>query len=238
MNSQPNTIADTADFEFAALAEAKNYRAALLQDFREHLRGNVLEVGCGIGQMTEELLQQPEIRELVSIEPDVGFCEKVRARLPKHKLVQGTVADLPSPQVWNSIISINVLEHIEHDREELEAYHQLLKPSNGALCLFVPARPEIYSPIDRDFGHFRRYTKKALVATLTRAGFRIDRIRYYNLVGYFLWYVNFRLLRKRTFDVNAVRLFDRVIFPLVHGLETHICAPPIGQSLLVTARAN
>src|SRR5215475_8790189 len=180
MNSQPNATADTADFEFAALAEAKNYRAALLQDFRDFLHGNVLEVGCGIGQMSEELLRQPAVKDLVSIEPDAAFCEQFRGRLPGNRLVQGTVADLTIDQPWNSIVSINVLEHIEHDAEELGSYYRLLKPAGGALCLFVPARPEIYAPIDRDFGHFRRYTRGELTAKLVNAGFRIHRLRYYN----------------------------------------------------------
>ena len=60
---------------------------------------------------------------------------------------------------WNAILSINVLEHIESDADELATYFRLLKPARGALCLFVPARPDIYAPIDKDFGHFRRYTR-------------------------------------------------------------------------------
>jgi SAM-dependent methyltransferase len=238
MNSQTNAIADTADFEFAALAEAKNYRAALLEDFRNYLRGSVLEVGCGIGQMSEELLRQPAIQELLSIEPDPAFCEKLRARLPEHKLLQGTIADLKADKLWNAIISINVLEHIEDDVEELGSYSRLLRPAAGALCLFVPARPEIYAPIDGDFGHFRRYTRAELASKLSNAGFRIHRLRYYNLVGYFLWFLSFRLLKKRSFDISAVRLFDRGIFPLMHAFETRVFAPPIGQSLMAIAIAR
>lgn len=66
MTIEPNAIASTADFEFAALAEAKNYRAALLRDFRNELRGSVLEVGCGIGQITSELLEIPAIEHVMS----------------------------------------------------------------------------------------------------------------------------------------------------------------------------
>ncbi|HEX3893357.1 MAG TPA: class I SAM-dependent methyltransferase [Terracidiphilus sp.] len=230
-----NAIANTADFEFAALREAKNYRAALLEEFGAHLYGNVLEVGCGIGQITEELLRLPGIEELVSIEPDATFCERLRSRLPEHRVIQGTISDIDTHQPWNAIISINVLEHIESDLQELVNYCELLRPARGVLCLFVPSRPEIYAPIDRDFGHFRRYTRAELKAKLREAGFDVLRIRYYNLIGYFLWYLNFKVLKKRAFDLNAVRLFDRAIFPLIHKLEARICAPPIGQSLIVVA---
>jgi len=238
MTTRPNAIAQTEDFEFAALAEAKNYRAALLQDYRSYLRGNVLEVGCGIGQITSELLKTAEIKKVLSIEPDAAFCAQLRARLPDHELLHGTVADLKSALPWDAVLSINVLEHIENDMEELNSYHRLLQPSSGALCLFVPARPEIYAPIDKDFGHFRRYTRPELRKKLETAGFKVKHLRYYNFVGYFLWWLNFRILKKRSFDVTAVRLFDRAIFPVVHGFESRIFPPPIGQSLMVIAVAE
>jgi SAM-dependent methyltransferase len=238
MTTLPNETAATEDFEFAALAEARNYRAALLRDFKQYLRGNVLEVGAGVGQITSELLVLREVERVVSIEPDPSFCAKLRSRLPGHELLEGTAGDLRSDLHWNAILSINVLEHIEDDASELATYYRLLKPAKGALCLFVPARPEIYAPIDRDFGHFRRYARPELAKKLGAAGFTVESIRYYNAVGYFLWWANFKFLKKRTFDARAVRLFDRVAFPLIHGFETRVCAPPLGQSLQVVAVAD
>jgi SAM-dependent methyltransferase len=238
MTNQPNELAQTADFEFAALTEAKNYRAALLHEFRVYLQGNVLEVGAGTGQMTSELRQITEIKRLCSIEPDAAFCAKLLSRIPHHDLLHGTISDLRSETDWNAILSINVLEHIKMDIEELIVYHRLLRPAEGKLCLFVPARPEIYAPIDRDLGHFRRYTRLELHTKLEKAGFRIVRLRYYNIVGYFAWWVSFCLLKKRSFDVAAVRWFDRGIFPMVHGFESRICPPPIGQSLIAIAVAE
>lgn len=236
MNAKPNEMAVTEDFEFAALNEAKNYRQALLREFSAHLRGQVLEVGSGIGQMTRELLQNSAIRRIVSIEPDPQFCARFHADLPGQTLVEGTIDDLPGNESWNAILSINVLEHIGEDERELAAYRRRLAGEKGVLCLFVPARPEIYAPIDQDFGHFRRYTRPELRAKLERAGFEIVRLRYYNFIGYFAWWLNFCVLKKRGFDLASVRLFDRMIFPTGHWLETSLSAPPIGQSLLAMAR--
>jgi len=238
MTTVPNAIASTEDFEFQALNEARNYRSALLREFGPHLKGNVLEVGAGIGQLTEELRLCPGIVKLCAVEPDKNFCERIRSRLPDQYLVHGTIENLTETKGWNAILSVNVLEHIEHDGAELERYSQLLGDANGTLCLFVPARSEIYAPIDRDFGHFRRYTQGGLRRKLEAAGFSVMRIRYYNFIGYFAWWLNFCVLRKRSFERNAVRLFDRVIFPVVNWSETTISAPPIGQSLMVIARAN
>ena len=240
MNSHPNAAAQSADFEFAALQEARNYRQALLQDFSKFLVGRVLEVGAGIGQITGELLKNPAITKLVSLEPDSRFFGKLQAALPDHPAIQGTVEDLQGTEAWDAILNINVLEHIQDDCGELRHYQRLLtKSSNrGCLCLFVPARPEIYAPIDRDFGHFRRYTRLELKQKLEAAGFEILQLRYFNFAGYFAWWLNFCLLKKRGFGIGAVRFFDRVIFPLVHGLETKVCPPPFGQSLLAIARAK
>ncbi|HEY1660948.1 MAG TPA: methyltransferase domain-containing protein [Verrucomicrobiae bacterium] len=237
MSAIPNETARTENFEFDALTEAKNYRIALLREFSNYLRGSVLEVGAGIGQLTEALLQDPSITQLVSVEPDLRFCGRLRKVFPSHTIVQGTVDDAPDGG-WNAILNVNVLEHIGDDEGELRKYHQRLSREKGTLCLFVPARPEIYASIDKDFGHFRRYTRADLRAKLEGAGFKIVKLRYYNIAGYFAWWFNFCLLKRRHFDPGTVHFFDRIIFPPIHGFEVAICPPPIGQSLLAVAQAK
>ena len=238
MKKLQDTTTNLDDFEFDALKEAKNYRTSLLREFGSHLRGNVIEVGAGIGQITAELRVLPSIEKICSIEPEAKFCARIHAKFPDHDLVHGTIADLHRQHGWNAILSVNVLEHIEADENELQNYFRLLQPMGGALCLFVPARPEIYAPLDRDFGHFRRYTRHALRTKLEAAGFVVKQLRYYNLVGYFAWWISFCLLKQRSFDPRSVRFFDRMIFPWVHWSETKISAPPIGQSLLALALAR
>jgi len=133
---------------------------------------------------------------------------------------------------------VNVLEHIGEHGAELKLYANLLRKRQGYLCLFVPARPEIYSPIDKDFGHFRRYRRTELRQLLQQAGFEISRLSYFNFVGYFAWWLNFCLLKKRHFEPAKVLFFDRAIFPLVHALERGICRPPFGQSLIAVAQST
>lgn len=238
ITEQPNSAASTNDFEFGALQEANNYRAALARDFSPFLKGRVIEIGAGIGQITTGLKQLDGVDELLCVEPDAGFCNAFRARHPGQRLIEGTINQVPLDAGWNAILSINVLEHIQNDEQELEAYRRLLEAKRGSLCLFVPARPEIYAPIDKDFGHHRRYTRAELAGKLEAAGFDAVRLRYFNFVGYFAWWFNFCLLKKRGFDAGAVRLFDRLIFPPVYWCESRLCPPPIGQSLLAVVRAR
>ena len=235
---RPNEAAATAHFEFDALREASNYRRALVQEFSPFLQGRVIEIGSGIGQITEALRVLPEIKFLQSIEPDAGFCAQFKKNLPGQPLIEGTIENVEQGMNWSAILSINVLEHIRDDEGELRRYHQLLQREKGTINLFVPARQEIYAPIDKDFGHHRRYAKPELKRKLEEAGFEIVRLRYFNFVGYFAWWATFCVLKKRAFDVGSVRLYDKVIFPCVYGFERNILAPPFGQSLLAVARAK
>lgn len=245
MNTVPDPFRDehvnqnvvSENFEFTTLNEAKNYRHALVASFAPYLTGNVLEIGAGIGQTTELLQKISSITFLQCVEPDARFCQEFRKLLPSQPLLQGTIRDVKKNN-WNAILSINVLEHIQDDAHELQRYRELLKDRRGLFCLFVPARPEIYAPLDKDVGHFRRYTKKSIKAKLESAGFEIETMHYYNFVGYFAWWFSFRIMKQRKFNVHAVRLFDAVIFPLVHFIESSICRPPIGQNLFVIARAR
>ena len=238
MKELPNESAATADFEFAALRAARNYRQALLKLFAPHLSGRVIEIGAGVGQFTELLGRQPQIRQLLAIEPDSRFCKEFRKSLPNQALLEGIITTMTDPVSWNGIVSINVLEHIREDEEELGNYFKLLREQRGKLCLFVPARQEIYAPMDKDVGHHRRYSRPELRTKLERAGFKPLQLHYFNFTGYFLWWLNFCVLRQRKFNIGSVGLFDRFIFPCTFGLESHVCWPPFGQSLVAVAEAG
>ena len=232
MTELPNETARTDDFEFEALRLAKNYRRALVREFAGHLRGRVLEVGCGIGQMTSLLRKLPSIKRLQCVEPSPAFCAGFSRAHPEVPLLHGTAADVPDGADWDAIISINVLEHIREHEAELERYRRLLETGGGRLCLFVPARPEIFAPIDADFGHHRRYTRDGLRDLLAGAGFELERLDYFNSLGYLAWWFAFCLLKRRHFESRSVLLYDRAIFPAVHALESGVMRPPLGQSLI------
>jgi SAM-dependent methyltransferase len=236
--SQVNEHALNATFEFDALREAHAYRRGLLREFGPFLGRRVLEIGAGIGQFTELLARQPGVERVLAVEPDATLCAEFRRQHPQIRLIEGTLQSAQPKPEWESVVCVNVLEHIEHDAEELAQYQELLRPSRGLLCLFVPARPEIYAPIDRDFGHFRRYRRPELAQKLEAAGFLIRRLHYFNLIGYAAWWWMFRIRQQRKFDLSSVRLFDRWIFPVTSFLEQRIVRPPIGQSLVAIAEAN
>ena len=233
---QPMPASET--YEFEALAAAVNYRRAILDEFRPFLVGDVIEVGAGVGQTTVELRRSQGVRRVTAVEPVAEFCRVLRQRQVAHDVVQGTSGDIVAGAEYDAVVSVNVLEHIEDDMAELSRYKQLLGKRRGHLCLFVPARPELFAPLDERFGHYRRYRRSILRAKLDQAGFDVVAMRYFNFPGYFLWWIEFKILKQRAFNPRKVAMFDRLAFPLIRWVETRIVSPPLGQSILAVARCR
>jgi len=237
MEQAPNSAAITEDFEFSALREAHYYPRAIVREFRPYLQGHVVEVGSGIGQMANLFTQEPRVETFTAVEPDECFALEFRRQCPEVTLVEGTVSELVCEGGCDAILSINVIEHISDHLDELKRYKKLLEPRGGYVCILTPARPEIYSPIDSDFGHFRRYTKKSLSDLLTTAGFKTEKVFYFNFPGYFVWWLNFKILKSRSFNPLMVRLYDRLIFRFFSKIETNLIRPPLGQSVIAIGKA-
>ena len=235
-SSLPNSKAQSEEFEFSALAKAYYYPRAIVSEFRPFLEGPLIDVGAGIGQMTELLAQEVAPSQLQALEPDPRFAARFRLRLPHLDLKELTSQTMPANTQCKTVTSINVLEHIEDDVTELRNYHRWLSASAGFLCLLVPARPELYSAIDRDFGHFRRYTRPSLDEALRTAGFLPRHLYYFNFPGYFAWALNFKLLGNRRFHSQRVAWYDRWVFRWAHKLERSGFRPPWGQNLIAIAQ--
>ena len=234
----PNITAITEDFEFAALQEAYHYPRSIVREFQPFLQGNVLEVGAGIGQMTRLFAESHGAERITAVEPDSGFAKKFREACPHLRLLEGTISEVPLVESYDVIVSVNVIEHIEDHDDEMKRYYNVLHPRRGSLCILAPARSELFSPIDKDFGHFRRYTKASMRKCLQDAGFEIERLYYFNFTGYFAWLLNFKIMGSRSFNPSAVRLYDQLIYRMTNFLETKVSRPLVGQSIIAIAKAR
>jgi SAM-dependent methyltransferase len=225
----PNATYTLQDQE--RMARAKNYFAWQSRLVLPHLGGRVVEIGCGIGNFTGMLLD----RELVVAVDVVPACvARLRARYPGrpnlHVLVCG---DLPSLARFapDSVVCLNVLEHIEDDAAALREMASIL-PAGGVIVLLLPAFPALSGPIDRNLGHYRRYTRGSVVELAAHSGLRIRRAQYVNTLGFFGWWFNAHVLQLETQSKAQIALFDRVAVPLMSRAEA-LRPPPFGQSLLV-----
>ena len=128
---------------------------------------------------------------------------------------------------------LNVLEHIEDDASELAKVREALN-SNGHLLIFVPALPWLFSDLDRQVGHFRRYMKNNLVELAQQSGFFVVKARYFDFTGILPWYINSVLLKK-SISSSSVLMYDRLVIPVMRILEGFVPLP-IGKNLLLVAR--
>ena len=134
----------------------------------------------------------------------------------------------------DSVVCVNVLEHIEDDVAALRAMADIVVPG-GVIVLLVPAFDALYGPIDRNLGHYRRYRRRALAALCSSMGLEIRKLHYVNSVGFFGWWVNARLLKRETQSDGQIAVFDRWLVPVFSALEAAV-PPPFGQSLLAVLR--
>ncbi|MFT4049379.1 MAG: methyltransferase domain-containing protein [Solirubrobacterales bacterium] len=232
-------IYEGADLE--AMDFADNYHRWVLGYFDRYLGAAVVEVGAGIGSFSRLLAERTAPQRLLMIEPSPETAKSL-AHNAAGLAVPATpftgflseAEDLITEFGPDCFVYVNVFEHVEHDAEEMCRIYNLL-PSGGTLCAFVPALPFLYSRFDRSIDHFRRYTKRELREKAAAAGFRVEVIRYFDVVGILPWLIKFRLLGSTTLDTRSVKLFDRAVVPVMSRIE-NFAQPPIGKNLLMVAR--
>jgi SAM-dependent methyltransferase len=223
--------------ELDAMEAATNYHRAIAEWFSPYMGRRIVEVGAGVGSFSASLLNRVKDCELILVEPAENLFPLLQARFARDarvRVVHGFLEALDRATAADSVVMVNVLEHIAEDEETLRAIHRMLA-RDGTVLLFVPAFQWLYGAFDEALGHFRRYTKSLLTERLTQAGFRPLCIRYFNFPGVLTWFLVSRVLKRKTARPDDVRLYDRWIIPWVTRLERY-WEPPVGQSLLAVAR--
>jgi 2-polyprenyl-3-methyl-5-hydroxy-6-metoxy-1,4-benzoquinol methylase len=224
--------------ELDVFAHARNWKRYLRDLTAPYLRGDVLEVGGGIGE-TSCAFRSEHQRSWTALEPDAGLASRLRARvsgLPARvRVVSGTVAAIQARPLFDCIIYIDVLEHIERDRDELHAAADRLKPG-GTIVVMSPAHQSLFSPFDAAIGHFRRYNRKQL-QQLTPDGTRLISMRYLDAVGLVLTVANRLLVRSASPTVEQVLVWDRFCIPLARRVDP-LFAGRLGKSILAVWRKD
>jgi SAM-dependent methyltransferase len=223
--------------ELDAVAEAVNYYDWIMDCFAPHVGERSIEAGAGTGTVSNLILNRARPKHLKLVEPATNNVPVLRARFagdPRVSIHHGYLEDLVGSLKVDSVIAVNVLEHVERDDEFLKAAYDLLNPG-GSLLLLVPALPAIFGSLDRAFEHFRRYTRSGLERSIVNNGFAIQKLGYLNLLGVAAWFVSGRVMHRTTLGRGQVRFYDRWVIPVLRRIESVITVP-IGQSLLVIAR--
>jgi SAM-dependent methyltransferase len=221
------------------MQKAENYRRWQFQMVGPWVRGRVLEVGGGIGNFTPELAGVAA--KVTSLEPN-AFCharlvEKTRGLANVQVLnvtVENLVNQMPATDAFDTIILMNVLEHIKDDEGVLRQLKQRLAP-DGRVVVLVPAGPWAFGSTDERLGHYRRYSKASARHLMGRLNLEVEKLRYYNFIGIWAWWWNAKITRRQSQNDGQIHLFDRYFVPLISRIE-NVLPPPLGQSVLVVGR--
>jgi phospholipid N-methyltransferase len=228
--------------DLEAMSFAHNYHKWILEVFSPYLGTRIVEVGAGRGSFSELILSRsPESVSLVEPSADMHrlLVQRIKSlhttvRIQIYNALFRSVAEqIRSQQQPDSMIYVNVLEHIEDDLGELEAASQTLA-IGGRLFLFVPALKSLYGSFDRQVGHYRRYERAELNDKCERTGFRVLKSSYFDLAGIATWWLKYCILRSDKMEPGAVRLYDKIAVPPLRRIES-LVAPPIGKNILIVA---
>lgn len=216
------------------MREVSWYNEWLFSFLEPFIKGNILEVGAGIGNFTSLLLKKGKV---FAIDMNRGYVEKLK-KFVRIGVVSG-FGDIEKGKYFfqskrfDTIVCLNVLEHIGNDKKAIKNMYKLLK-NNGNLILLVPAHDFAYGTLDAGLDHFRRYDKKTISELLKGAGFKLEKVRYLNFPGLIGWFVNSKLLKKEILPKNQLIIFDRLA--RIELLIERYLEPPIGLSVLAIAR--
>jgi SAM-dependent methyltransferase len=221
------------------MSEAKNYFRWQYNLVEPYLGQRILEIGCGIGNFTEFMKRAD--RHILGIDID-GNCVTAHnerfADAPEIEAKQLDVLGRGASEARafqpDTIVCLNVLEHIADDAAVLRSMWHILEP-RGRVCFIVPAFEALRGPIDDLLGHYRRYTLGGFRTLATSAGFQIERACYMNLVGLVGWWMNAKVLRRRAQSRSQVAVFDQMIVPIASQME-RLITPPVGQNVFAILR--
>jgi SAM-dependent methyltransferase len=219
------------------LAETPALNAWLYSKLAAGVRGDVLEIGSGIGNLSRHI--RPAAERLVVSDTEERYLEALRALFAGDPGVEVVAYELDAAppaalaaRRFDAIVAVNVIEHISDDRGLVTRLAGLLRPG-GSLLVYVPACPGAFGSLDVALGHHRRYTPEALADLLRSAPLEPEPPRYVNLLGLAGWLVAGRLLRRTSLPARAVALFEQLL-PLVR-LEDKVRLP-FGLGLFTRAR--
>jgi glycosyltransferase involved in cell wall biosynthesis len=220
---------DSGPETLEALSNAPRFNGWMADTVRPYIGKTVLEIGAGIGNLTNVLLNGNARWITADVSPD--HLARLEKRFGGYPNVEIRYCDLMSPETFealagqmDSVVCLNVLEHIEDDMMGLRNIHSSLAPGGRAIIL-VPHDQRIFGTLDSALGHYRRYSHDELRSRMQEAGFEVERILEFNRVSRPAWYVSGRVLKSRAVTGGEMRIFDRLVW-LMRKVDASLPWPP------------
>jgi SAM-dependent methyltransferase len=221
------------------LGTAKHFFDWVLEEFDPYLHGRVLEVGAGLGTITRKLIERYPDISVVALEPAENVfvdLDAYAAFTPRVTAFKQTLAEYNvSPEDrFETILYLNVLEHIDDDARELRLAAEALLPG-GAVLVFGPALERLYSELDYRAGHYRRYSLRRLRELAVDAGLTVRSVRYFDVLGVPPYFLVYKILGHREISGSTLWWYDRIVVPISRVIQRAIPFPPLGKNIILVA---
>jgi glycosyltransferase involved in cell wall biosynthesis len=221
------------------LNRAPRFTRWMADVIRPYIGHTVLEIGAGIGNLTAQLIPRTSYWA-TDINPlYLMYLENVGRNRPYMRVSftdAEKVATYPKDQKFDTVICLNVVEHLADDRGALLNIRSALDAGGRAIIL-VPCGPSLYGTLDEVLGHQRRYTRETLKELVISADFELEKMIEFNRIGVVAWWVNGRLLRRRTFGLWQIKALN-VMTPVFRAIDKLLPLPPLSLIAVVRKPAD
>ena len=210
------------------LNRAPRFTKWMADVIRPYVGEKVLEIGAGTGNLTVQLIPR-RLYWASDINPlYLTYLENVGLNRPYMRVgyTDGEKGEsYPKEQKFDTVICLNVVEHLADDLTALNNIRGVLEDGGRAIVL-VPCGPWLFGSLDEVLGHQRRYTRKQLMVLADKAGFHLENVLEFNRIGVIAWWLNGRLLRRRTFGLWQIKMLN-LLTPLFRVLDNFLPLPPL-----------
>lgn len=223
------------------ISQTDKFNNWIYQSIKPSLKGNILEIGSGIGNITACLINDK--LNITASDLRANYNIILKERLGQYSYLQGIrKIDIMHPDfdneykdlldTFDTVFAINIIEHIENDHLAIKNCRKLLL-NHGNLIILVPAYQALYNRFDKELKHFRRYSKAELKAFMLSENLKINHIRYFNFMGILGWWFSGSILKKKTIPAGQMKLFNFLV-PVFKVIDK-ITGNRIGLSLIISA---
>ncbi len=228
-----------------SVRKSRGFNKWLLKRIQPHVGSRVLETGCGIGNLSEFFLDR---QKLVCVDNDQFYVNRIRDRFGHLENIDTKHLDISDPEDcgsleeydFNTVICMNVLEHVHDDQQVLENIYDVLQPGGRAI-LIVPAGPGLYTDVDKSLGHVRRYRRQELEDKASAAGLRVIESKGFNRLGSLGWFLSGKVFGRKRLLPGHMKWFERIL-PLAKLVEKLPILPHLSRIVVaekpLSARAK
>lgn len=226
--------------ELELFSKAKNWKSYWASRVSGYIGQSILEVGSGIGSNTK-LFEHFNFKKWVCLEPDPYLADQLTSSISKNLsgdryiAVNGFIHSLPKDCSFDTILYIDVLEHIRSAKDELDHAGRYLS-KGGHIIIILPAHSWLFSDFDRAIGHYQRYNINMLKKIVPR-NMTLLKTEYLDSMGVMASIFNRFFLKQDIPSKNQIKHWDSIIVPCSRFFDRLIHFS-LGKSLLGILQYN